>query len=150
MFPYSESELYSLLKTLKSAGCTCSRMKGVVEALTFCRFVFGIEELHKSVVSKRCHGVIAAGPMGKANQADPLTVANLEQLHTTLEGKGDIWDRLISGAFIFCVYARARWSDFIHGGQVKLDKFSDGRVACVEMDVTIHKTMHAAARRFLS
>ena len=59
-------------------------------------------------MSKRCHGVIAAGPMGKANQADPLTVANLEQLHTILEGKGDIWDRLISGAFIFCVYARAR------------------------------------------
>ena len=47
MFPYPESELYSLLKTLKSAGYTCSRMKGVMEALTFCRFVFGIEELHK-------------------------------------------------------------------------------------------------------
>ena len=78
MFPYPESELYSLLKTLKSAGYTCSRMKGVMEALTFCRFVFGIEEMHKSVMSKRCHGVIAALPVGKANQADPLTVANLE------------------------------------------------------------------------
>ena len=33
-------------------------------------------------------------------------------------------------------------------GQVKLDKFSDGRVAYAEMDVIIHKTMHAAARRF--
>lgn len=56
-----------------------------------------------------------------------------------------MWDRLISGAFLFCVYARARWSDFIHGGKVTLDKFSDGRVAYIEMDVTIHKTMFAAA-----
>ena len=46
------------------------------------------------------------------------------------------------------MYARARWSDFIHGGKVKLDKFSDGRVAYIEMGVTIHKTMFAAARRF--
>ena len=148
MFPYPESELYSLMKTLKAAGYTCSRMKGVMEALTFCRFVFGIEEMHKSVMSKRCCGVIASGPMGKANQAEPLAVTHLEQLHTILERKGDIWDRLISGAFLFCVYARARWSDFIHGGKVTLDKFSDGRVAYIEMDVTIHKTMFAAARRF--
>ena len=49
MFPYPESEPNSSLKTLKSAGYTCSCMKGVMEALTFCRFVFGIEELRKSV-----------------------------------------------------------------------------------------------------
>ena len=148
MFPYSEPKLYSLFKTLKAAGNTCSRMKGVMEALTFCRYVFDIDELHKSISSKRCHGVISAGPLGKASQADPLTVANLERLHAILEGSGDAWDKLASGAFLFCVYSRARWSDFIHGGQVKLDRFSDGRISYVEMDATIHKTMHAASRRF--
>ena len=99
--------------------------------------------MHKSISSKRCHGVISAGPLGKANQAGPLTVANLERLHASLEGTGDAWDKLASGAFLFCVYSRARWSDFIHGGQVKLD-----RISYVEMDIAIHKTMHAAARRF--
>ena len=148
MFPYSEPELYSLFKTLKAAGNTCSRMKGIMEALTFCRYVFDIDELHKSISSKRCHGVISAGPLGKANQAEPLTVANLERLHAILEGTGGAWDKLASGAFLFCVYSRARWSDFIHGGQVKLDRFSDGRISYVEMDIAIHKTMHAAARRF--
>ena len=101
-----------------------------------------------SISSKRCHGVISAGPLGKANQAEPLTVANLERLHAILEGTGDAWDKLASGAFLFCVYSRARWSDFIHGSQVKLDRFSDGRISYVEMDIAIHKTMHAAARRF--
>ena len=90
----------------------------------------------------------SAGPLGKANQADPLTVANLERLHSILEGSGDAWDKLASGAFLFCVYSRARWSDFIHGGEVKLDRFSDGRISYGDMDVTIHKTMHAASRRF--
>ena len=47
-----------------------------------------------------------------------------------------------------CRAARARWSDFIHGGKITLDHFSDGSIAYVEMDVAVHKTMFASARRF--
>ena len=148
IFPYSEPELYSLLKTLKSAGSSCSRLKGIMEALTFCRFVFGIDALQRPVTSKRCYGAIAAGPAGKANQAAPLTVADLERLHSILESDGNVWDKLACGSFLFCVYSRARCSDFIHGERITLDRFSDGRVAYAEMDVTVHKTMFSSARRF--
>ena len=44
IFPYTESDLYSLLKVLKNTGQTASRLKGVMEALTFCRYVFNIEQ----------------------------------------------------------------------------------------------------------
>ena len=148
IFPYSEPELYSLLKTLKATEQSCSRLKGVMEALTFCRFVFGIEALQKAISSKRCYGAIAAGPVGRADQAAPLKVSDLERLHSVLESDGHIWDKLACGAFLFCVYSRARWSDFIHGEMITLDRFSDGRIAYAEMDVTIHKTMLASARRF--
>ena len=148
IFPYSESELYSLLKVLKGTGQKASRLKGVMEALTFCRYVFNIEQLQSLMNSKRCHGVVAGGPVNKANQAAPLKVSDLVLLHETLETSDDDWNRLMSGACLFCVYARARWSDFIHGGKITLDHYSDGSIAYVEMDVSVHKTMFASARRF--
>ncbi len=148
IFPYSESELYALLKVLKSTGQKSSRLKGVMEALTFCRYVFNIEQLQSLINSKRCHGVVSGGPANKANQAALLKVSDLVLLHETLETSDDDWDRLMSGACLFCVYARARWSDFIHCGRITLDRFSDGSIAYVEMDVAVHKTMFASARRF--
>lgn len=148
IFPYSEPELYSLLKTLRASGTTCSRLKGIMEALTFCRYVFGIDDLQRAITSKRCYGAIASGPVGKANQAAPLTVADLERLHSILESDANTWDKLACGSFLFCVYSRARWSDFIHGERITLDRFTDGRVAYAEMDITVHKTMFSSARRF--
>ena len=148
MFPYTESELYSLLKVLKDTGQTASRLKGVMEALTFCRYVFNIEPLHPLTVSKRCYGAISSGPVNRANQAAPLAVRDLVKLHEILESSDDMWDRVMAGSSLFCVYARARWSDFVHCGNLSLDKLSDGSIAYVDADVSIHKTMHSAARRF--
>ena len=107
-----------------------------------------LEQLHPLISSKRCHGVISGGPLNRANQAAPLRVSDLVLLHETLETSDDDWNRLMSGACLFCVYARARWSDFIHSGKMSLDRFSDGSIAYVEMDVAVHKTMFASARRF--
>ena len=123
-------------------------MKGVLEALTLCRHVFNLDAIHNITVSKRCYGAIATGPIEKAKQAAALKVADLISLHETLEGSQDPWDRVMAGACLFCVYSRARWSDFIHGGSIELDRFSDYSIAYVEMQVTVHKTMFAAARRF--
>lgn len=66
---------------------------------------------------------------------------DLERLHSILEGDGNNWDKLACGSFLFCVYAGARWSDFTHGERITLDRFSHGRIAYAEMDVTIHKTI---------
>ncbi len=149
IFPYSESELYALLKVFKDTGQRASRLKGIMEALTFCRYVFNIAQLHPLINSKRCHGVVSGGPVNRANQAAPLKVNDLVLLHDeTLETSDDDWNRLMSGACLFCVYARARWSDFMHSGKMTLDRFSDGSIAYVEMDVAVHKTMFASARRF--
>ena len=147
-FPYTEREFYSLLKTLSAAGFKSSRLKGVLEALTLCRHVFNLDEIHNITVSKRCFGAIASGPVEKAKQAAPLKMADLISLHETLAGSKDPWDKVMAGACLFCVYSRARWSDFIHGGRIELDRLSDGSIAYVEMQVAVHKTMFASARRF--
>ena len=148
MFPYTESELYSLLKVLKDTGQTASRLKGIMEALTFCRYVFNIEQLSTLISSKRCYGVISSGPINRASQAAPLRVRDLVKLHDVLESSGEVWDRMMAGAALFCTYARARWSDFVHCGKLTLDKFENGSIAYIDADVEIHKTMHATARRF--
>ena len=148
MFPYNERDLYCLLKTLKASGAKSSRLKGVLEALTLSRFTFSIDEIHELTCSRRCYGAIAAGPLEKANQAGPLTVADLRLLHEVLEGSSELWDRAMAGASLFCVYSRARWSDFIHGGRIEIDKLEDDCIAYIEVQVIIHKTMHASARRF--
>ena len=86
--------------------------------------------------------------MNRANQAAPLSVRDLVCLHETLESSANIRDCMMAGAALFCIYSRARWSDFVHCGKLKLDRFSDGTIAYVDADEAIHKTMHAAARRF--
>ena len=148
LFPYTEREFYNLLKTLKAAGAKSSRLKSVLEAVTLSRFTFNIDELHELTCSRRCYGAIAAGPLEKASQADPLTVADLKLLHEVLEGSSDLWDRAMAGASLFCVYSRARWRDFIHGGRIEIDKLEGDCIAYIEIQVVIHKTMHASARRF--
>ena len=148
IFPYTESDFYSLLKVLKNTGRTASRLKSVMEAVTFCRYVFNIEQLHALTISKRCYGAISSGPVNRAKQAAPLSVRDLVCWHDILETSDDVWDRVMSGSSLFCVYARARWSDFVHCGSLTLDKLSDGTIAYVDAAVEIHKTMHAAARRF--
>ena len=51
-------------------------------------------------------------------------------------------------ACLFCVYSRARWSDFCHGDAIRLDFADDGSIAYADMEVYIHKTMNSAANRF--
>lgn len=58
-------------------------------------------------------------------------------------------NRVFCGAALFCIYSRARWSDFVHGSCIRLDVLeTDGRVAYADMEVQIHKTMRASSKRF--
>ena len=147
MFPYNEPDFYHLLKTLKAAGTSTSRLKGVLEAVAFCRFVFQLEDLQVLSTSKRCRGAVDGGPQGRVNQAAPLLVKDVLRLHHILE-EGQLWDAVFAGAALFCINSRARWSDFIHGSCIRTDMLPDGTICYADMEVHIHKTMHAAAHRF--
>jgi hypothetical protein len=147
-WPLGEPDMYRIIKTLHSTGNRTSRLKSILEAVTFCRYSFDIDDLHPITVSKRCLGATGSDFANKLNQASPLTVADIWHLHTCLDN-GDAWDKVFSGAALFCIYARARWSDFIHGNCIRVDVLeSSGKVAYVDMEVQIHKTMQAAANKF--
>lgn len=146
-FPYSESDFYHVLKQLKHDGYSSSRLKSVIEAITFVRYSFQIDTLHGITTSKRCLGAVRPDPAGKVNQAESLSVSDIEMLHSILTNAAS-WDSAFAGACLFCVYSRARWSDFCHGQCLRLDKNADGTIAYADMEVYIHKTMRASANRF--
>ena len=146
-WPMSEPDFYRFLKMLKGAGHSTSRLKSLLEAITFSRYSFHIQDLHDLTISKRCLGAVVDDLPGKVKQAEPLTVADVRHLHYVLE-HGDVWDKVFSGGALFCIYSRARWSDFIHGSCLRLDTQTDGLIIYADMEVQAHKTMRASANRF--
>ena len=146
-WPISEPDFYRFLKTLKGAGHSTSRLKSLLEAITFSRYSFHLQDLHDLTISKRCLGAVVDDLPGKVKQAEPLTVADVRHLLYVLE-QGDVWDKVFSGGALFCIYSRARWSDFIHGSCLPLDAQTDGLIIYADMEVQVHKTMRASANRF--
>ena len=77
------------------------------------------------------------------SRAAPLRVCVLVILHSILRESTDYWDRLFAGCCLFCVYARARWSDAQHAGEFQVDSDQKtGRTAFFEAIVEVHKTMN--------
>ena len=126
-----------------------SRLKSILGSHHFLQVLLRHQSASIPItVSKRCLGATGSDFANKLNQASPLTVADIWHLHTCLDN-GDAWDRVFSGAALFCIYARARWSDFIHGNCIRVDVLeSSGKVAYVDMEVQTHKTMQATANKF--
>ena len=91
-FPYSEGELYQCLAAERRGGSKPSKIRGMLEAVTFCRFTFGLDALDVCVKSKRCRGVGRRDPTEVLKQAPPLKVCELERLHAILQEGEDPWD----------------------------------------------------------
>jgi hypothetical protein len=142
-FPCSEPDTYEFLCVERGNGAPSSRLKGYIEALTFCRHVLGVTIFDESTNSRRCQGVAALDLNHKARQADPLTVKQLETLHHVLFTDEQMWNRVFAGMLLFCTYARSRWSHAQHAEMLIEDTDSSGACAYLEIATGIHKTAKA-------
>jgi hypothetical protein len=88
-FPCSESELYDYLCRQRNEGAPASRLKALLEAVTFVRHVFGCESLDFAVKSRRCMGAASSKTVETVKQAPPLTVEHLKCIHAVLETDPD-------------------------------------------------------------
>ena len=70
---------------------------------------------------------------------------HLLRLHEALQNGANSIDRIGAGAFLCCIYARARWSDvrFIHN--IKFDGFK--RNSALDLYTDEHKTSSAGLKR---
>ncbi|CAE7232725.1 unnamed protein product [Symbiodinium sp. CCMP2592] len=142
--PLEESELYNILHDAKAGGAPLSQLRGFMESCTFVRFVFGLDFLEVTCISKRCWGVTVARAAAPVRQAEPLRVSDVKKLHYVLMEDGDVWNRCFAGSALFCAYGRCRWSDMQHLDGLELD-YSDlpgSPVAFVGGVIVVHKTMN--------
>ncbi|CAE7865437.1 unnamed protein product [Symbiodinium necroappetens] len=142
-FPVTEPQLYELLQEATTGGAVPSQLRGIMETLLFARHVFGIQALHQLAISRRCWGVGAARQARAVSKAAGLRVVDLIALHRTLDSSQNVWDRLFAGCALFCVYARARWSDAQHIDTFRYDQGPDSpKVDYLEAVIDIHKNMN--------
>ncbi|CAE7319659.1 unnamed protein product, partial [Symbiodinium microadriaticum] len=146
-FPCAEEEVYQFLKVLERDKAPKSRIASVMEALNFTLYVVGVSELQGVCQSRRCKGLCVTECFTEARQAPPLTVDQLLQLHSALEGHSDPWARLFAGAALVCAYARCRWSDVQHTETVLWDLNADSELAYIELRIGGHKTCRLQSRR---
>ena len=117
--------------------------------MTFCRHVLGVLEFEGFTLSRRCQGVAALDVSHKIQQAEPLSVKQLELLHHVLFTDTEIWNRVFAGMLLFCVYARSRWSDAQHGEHLLEDHDENGECAYIEVATGVHKTAKALQLRHM-
>ncbi len=115
--------------------------------MTFCRYVLDIESLDNVVKSARCKGIAKVSNVVEKKQACALLVSEVRRLHQLLDSSDDVWDRMFSGAALFCIYCRGRWGDVMRAERVISDKDSRGNVCYLEARVGFHKTMQAQMHR---
>ena len=109
--------------------------------MTFCRHVFGVEQLAGIADSRRCHGSTCELRTGDIQQASPLQVPELRKLHQILDFGSDLWDRCFAGTVLLTVYARARWSDI--NQTIIQDCDERGILAYLECRAGVRKTQRA-------
>eukprot|EP00435_Cladocopium_sp_Y103_P007613 s5414_g2.t1 len=146
-FPCSESELYDHMCRQRSAGAPSSRLKSLLEAVTFVRHVFGCDSLDFCTKSRRCMGAASSSTVETVKQAPPLTVEHLRCVHSVIESDTDPWNVAFCGMVLFCVYGRARWSDAQHSQFIEWDADSTGNLCFVECSTAVHKTCRSLNMR---
>ena len=120
-----------------------SRLKAYFESLVFSRHVLGIEQLQQVIDSRRCLGASSSFALTCPRQAEPFSVPQLRKLHEVLRNGPELWDQVMSGMTLFCVYGRSRWSDSQHAENLFPDFDSDGKLQFLEMKASVHKTARA-------
>ena len=138
-FPCNEEQFYMFLNGESSRKAPASRLKAFFESLVFCRHVLGVESLQQVVCSRRCLGASSSTALSCPRQAEPFSVPQLRKLHEVLRNGPELWDQVMSGMVLFCVYGRSRWSDSQRAENL-LPDFDNQGLQFLEIQSSVHKT----------
>ena len=142
IFTPDEPSVYQFFTPERKQGAPHSRLKGFLEALSFCRHVLSMDQLAQTVQSRRCLGATTADVPNVISQVSSLKVGELRMLHVKRLA-GETWDLNFPGAILFAVDSRARWSDLMHCTEVLLDRDEHQVLRFIEGHTASHKTRRA-------
>ena len=95
-FPGNEESFYVYMCQMRDEGKPASSRKSLLEAITFVRFVLGMQDLKSLGESRRCHGSARQKDFRPRKQASPFLVDELTRLHLVLERDPEPWNRVMA------------------------------------------------------
>ena len=137
----TEMQMYHYMCALRDQGSPPTRASHVVEALHFFDAHLKYRKLDcKSVLSPRVLGAAHTMYLGKRKllQAPQLSVEAVKTLEFICVSNTSLLRTVVSGALLFCIFAAARWSDFIRLENMWTDRCGD--LVLVEAETSRHKT----------
>ena len=151
-YPIQESQVYQYLN--EHSGVSPSFASSLKEALNFSQGTLGLDGSKKASESPRISGLCRKRILERRplEQAQVLTVKQVKQLESFLENDNkDRLDRCFIGHCLFCLFARARWSDSMFIKRFHLDIQDETQNGFVQGDTLVSKTSTTVAkkRRFL-
>ena len=149
-FPIEEEAVWEYFLAMKRQRQENQRgftvQTSFLETIRFSKFTLDLEGTDRILSSRRLLGfaAIEKRDKGPTRQAPGLELVHMKQLHSILEGTGNVVDRLGAGVFLCCLYGRARWSDIRYISHVSVE---DGRQGTLTLFTTEHKTASVGLRR---
>lgn len=137
----TEKQMYHYMCALRDQGAAPTRASHVVEALNFF-------DTHLKYTKMSCKTVLSSRVLGAAHnmylekrkllQAPQLSVEAVKTLEFICVSSTSLLRTVVSGALLFCIFAAARWSDFIRLENLWTDRCGD--LVLVEAESARHKT----------
>ena len=141
-FPPDEPLVHQFFTAERKQDATPSCLKGFLEALSFCLHVLFVDQLGQVVQSHRCQETTTADVSKMISQAYSLKVDEWQMLRTKF-CTGETCDRIFSGAILFAVCSKDRWSDHMYCTEVLRDHDDIKALRFIEGHITSHETMRS-------
>ena len=137
----TEAQLYAYMCHLRESGAAASRASHALEALNFFQSTLRFKKMDiQNLMSSRVTGAAHAMYMNKRKlvQAPLLTVEAVIALEQACVSEANLLQTVVTGALLFCVFASARWADFVRIETLSVEEFQD--VTLIEGATSKHKT----------
>ena len=146
VYPIEESSVYQYMYL--KASTSPSFAMNLKEALNFAHGTLGVDGAKEAACSARVAGFCRKRVLDRrpVKQAQVLTVRQVIQLENAMSLPIDELDKCFIGHCLFCLYARARWSDALYFKSICIDDNEHG-AGYVQCDALISKTSSTLAKK---
>ena len=137
----TEHQLYEHMCFLREMKAAPTRASHVLEALNFFHSTLRFKKVDiNQLMSSRVTGAAHAMYMNKRKlvQAPQLTVEAVKALEEACIAEVNLLQTVVTGALLFCVFASARWADFVRIEGLAIEQHED--VLLIEGVTSKHKT----------
>ena len=137
----TEGQVYAYMCHLRELGAAPSKASHALEAMNFFHSTLRFKKVDISqLMSSRVTGAAHAMYMNKRKleQAPLLTVNAVKALELACVAEVSLLQTVVTRALLFCVFASARWADYVRIENLSVEEFQD--VTLIEAATSKHKT----------